>query len=358
MPEKNIFYSPFSISTALALVYEGARGTTADQIQGVFHFPTDNATRRSEYSAVIDGLNNSNTGYTLNTANALWAEKTSSFLPAYTNVAKSYYGADTKNLDFINQPEQSRTTINNWVAGKTHDKIKDLLPFGSIHPSTRLVITNALYFKGTWVKQFDKDQTHDAPFTVAPGRTVTVSMMQRTDEEAVYNYTETDTMQVLDMPYTSKGGKSLSMLVVLPKGESVDAAESSLAGTGLAELRSKLTGQRVMVYFPKFKLETMYSLADTLQSMGMPVAFTGNADFSGMDATRDLAISEVVHKAYIDVNEEGTEAAAATGVTMDRAIYLPEPVPVFNADHPFMFFIVDDDTGNILFMGRVANPKA
>lgn len=357
---KNIFYSPFSISTVLALVYEGARGNTADQIQEVFHFPTDNTTRRSEYSAVIDGLNNGNTGYTLNTANALWAEKTSSFLPAYTSVAKSCYDADTRTLDFIHQPEQSRTTINNWVAGRTHDKIKDLLPAGSIDPSTRLVITNAIYFKGTWVKQFDKDQTQDAPFTVAPGQTVTVSMMQRTDEDAVYNYTETDSMQVLDMPYTSKGGKSLSMLVVLPKSESVDTTEASLAGTVLADLRNKLTQERVMVFFPKFKLETQYGLTENLESMGMPVAFSGDADFSGMDGKRDLLISEVFHKAYIDVNEEGTEAAAATGAVISycQGFDTPPPIPVFNADHPFVFFITDDDTGNILFMGRVTNPDA
>jgi serpin B len=356
---KNIFFSPFSISTALALVYEGARGSTADQIQAVFHFPTDNTTRRSEYSAVIDGLNGGNSGYTLSTANALWAEKTYSFLPEYTRVAQVYYGASTKNLDFINQPEQSRSTINKWVADQTNDKIKDLLPPGTIDPATRLVITNAIYFKGTWVKQFEKDQTKDARFTVAPGQSVTVSMMQRTDEDAVYNYTETTGAQVLEMPYTTKGGKSLSMLVILPKGESLGSAEASLAGSGLSDLKSKLTSQRVMVDFPKFRLETQYGLSENLQAMGMPVAFSGGADFSGMDGTRDLAISDVVHKAYIDVNEEGTEAAAATGAVMTLSMGLDSnPVPVFNADHPFIFFIMDNDTGNILFMGRVMNPNS
>jgi serpin B len=356
---KNIFFSPFSISTALALVYEGARGSTADQIQSVFHFPTDNASRRSEYSAVLAGLNEGNSGYTLSTANALWAEKTYSFLPEYTRVAKVYYDADTKNLDFVHQPEQSRNTINKWVADQTNDKIKDLLPAGSIDAATRLVITNAIYFKGMWVKQFEKDQTKDAPFTVAQGRSVTVRMMQRTDEDAIYNYMETSSMQVLEMPYTSKGGKALSMLVILPKGESLNSVETSLAGSGLSDLKSKLTSQRVMVYFPKFKIETQYSLSKNLQSMGMPIAFSGNADFSGMDGTKDLAISDVVHKAFIDVNEEGTEAAAATGAVISlKAIADVNPVPVFRADHPFLFFIVDDDTGNILFMGRVTNPNA
>jgi serpin B len=161
------------------------------------------------------------------------------------------------------------------------------------------------------------------------------------------------------MPYTTKGGKSLSMLVILPKGESLGSAEASLAGSGLSDLKSKLTSQRVMVYFPKFRLETQYGLSENLQAMGMPVAFSGGADFSGMDGTRDLAISDVVHKAYIDVNEEGTEAAAATGAVMTLSMGLDSnPVPVFNADHPFIFFIMDNDTGNILFMGRVMNPNS
>ncbi len=184
-----------------------------------------------------------------------------------------------------------------------------------------------------------------------------VPMMQRTDEDAVFNYTETNGVQVLEMPYTSKGGKTLSMLVILPKGESLDTVEDSLAGNGLSDLKSKLASQRVMVYFPKFRLETQYPLSGNLKSMGMPVAFSSDADFSGMDGSKDLAISDVVHKAYIDVNEEGTEAAAATGVVISYAKGLDaNPVPVFNADHPFIFFIQDNDTGTILFMGRVVNP--
>jgi serpin B len=355
---KNAFFSPFSISTALALAYEGARGTTADQIQSVFHYPTDNSTRRSEYSTLIGGLNDGNSGYTLRAANALWAEKTYRFLPEFTSIAQNYYDAKTFNLDFVNQPENSRNTINKWVEDKTNDKIRDLLPGGSITHDTKLVITNAIYFKGTWVKQFAKDETKADKFFVSPGNSVDVQMMQRTDQDAMFNYAETGGMQVLEMPYTHSSGKELSMVVILPEGnESLASAEGFLSGNGLSDLKSKLSSQRVMVYFPKFKLETDYNLAGDLKAMGMPLAFSDDADFSGMDGTRDLVISDVVHKAYIDVNEEGTEAAAATGAVFTTKSIFQEPVPVFRADHPFVFFIQDRDTGTILFMGRVINPN-
>lgn len=355
---KNVFFSPFSISDALALAYEGARGTTADQIQSVFHYPGDNSTRRSEYSAIITGLNEAGSGYTLRTANALWAEKTYPFLPEFTRIAQDYYGADTTNLDFINHAEDSRKQINGWVETRTDDKIRDLLPAGSVGPDTKLVITNAIYFKGTWVKQFDTDQTKQDQFFVTSGTSVDVQMMQRTDKDAIFNYAETSKFQALELPYTHNSGKELSMLVVLPKGESLTAVENSLAGNGLSDLEARLTPQQVIVGFPKFRLETEYSLAKDLKAMGMPVAFSGNADFSGMDGTGNLVISDVIHKAYIDVNEEGTEAAAATGVTMygDAMSDTVNPVPVFYANHPFIFFIQDKDTGAILFMGRVINP--
>ena len=262
------------------------------------------------------------------------------------------------NLDFASQPEIARNTINRWVEDKTNDKIKDLLPAGSITHDTKLVITNAIYFKGTWVKQFAKDETKADKFFVSPGNSVDVQMMQRTDQDATFNYAETGGLQVLEMPYTHSSGKELSMVVILPEeNESLASAEGSLSGNGLSDLKSRLSSQRVMVYFPKFKMETDYSLAGDLKAMGMPLAFSDNADFSGMDGTRNLVISDIVHKAYIDVNEEGTEAAAATGgIFTSKAIFQEQPVPVFRADHPFIFFIQDRDTGAILFMGRVMNP--
>jgi serpin B len=361
--DTSLFFSPFSISSALALTYEGARGTTADEIRGVFHFPEDTTVLRDGFSEINDGINSGDSRYTLRTANALWAEKTYTFLPGYVSTAETCYHAPVTNLDFITRPEDSRITINEWVEDRTEQKIQDLLPPGSVDTSTRLVITNAVYFKGAWVKQFDAAETQEADFMVTPGvvptaTTTRVQMMQRIDRDAVFGYTETDQFQVLRMPYAHESGKQLSMIVLLPKGTTLEAVEDSLDTLDLASLRTSLPTGRVDVYFPKFRLETSYSLRGTLTDMGMPLAFSDAADFSGMDGSTDLSISDVVHKAFVDVNEEGTEAAAATGVIIAATGFMPaEPVPVFRADHPFLFLIVDDETGNILFMGRVVNPN-
>jgi serpin B len=355
----NIFFSPFSISSALAITYEGANGKTADEIRSVFHFPANDTRLRTGYSDLNAGINSGDTSYSLQTANALWAEKTYPFLPGYTSTAGRYYGANTTNLDFKTQPEQSRLIINKWVEDKTLQKIKDLLPAGVIDPTTRLVITNAIYFKGEWVRQFGKNKTTNADFMTDSGKAVQVPMMQRTDELATYRYAEDNSFQMLSMPYAHSGGKELSMTVLLPKGNNLTATGSAITVTGLSGLQKNATSRRVMVYFPKFTLDTQYSLPDMLMVMGMPTAFTGNADFSGMDGSKDLFIGDVIHKAFVDVNEEGTEAAAATGVVMLLAAApgTGQPVPVFRADHPFIFFIQDDETGAILFMGRVVNPS-
>ncbi len=353
----NIFFSPFSISSALAITGEGARGETADEIRAVFGFPQNDTLRREGFAAINAGINSGDSSYTLRTANALWAEKTYPFLPGYIDIAGRYYAANVTNLDFKNAPEPSRIAINTWVEEQTEDRIRDLLPTGSIDPMTRLVITNAIYFKGTWVKQFDTNSTREEEFRTISGAAVRVPMMQRIDEEAIYNYTETDDLQVLEMPYAHDGGRALSMLVLLPREDNLTAAEAAL--DMLPELRQSLVSKRVDVFFPKCRLETEYSLPGTLAAMGMPTAFTpGAADFSGMDGTTDLYISDVVHKAFVDVNEEGTEAAAATGVVM-RVLSAPSPeerIPVFRADHPFLLLIQDTESGNILFIGRVADP--
>jgi serpin B len=355
--EGNIFFSPFSISSVLAITYEGARGDTADEIRSVFHFPENTIQMREEFAGIIAGINGGDPGHHLRTANALWAEQSSPFLPEYIDTADRTYGAKTTNLDFIARPDESRITINRWVEDETEGKIRDLLTPGSISPLTRLVITNAIYFKGTWVKQFDQNNTTEAEFQTGTGTVVRVPMMQRTDKDAIYGYSESGTLQVLRMPYESASGKQLSMLVLLPKGDNLATVEQSLDMTNLSLLRQNLTSIQVIVYFPKFSLETKYSLPHTLSAMGMPIAFTGAADFSGMDGRRDLFVDDVIHQAFVEVNEEGTEAAAATAVVM-RLTSLPvgEPVPVFRADHPFIFLIQDDETGNIVFIGRVTDP--
>jgi serpin B len=356
---KNIFFSPFSISSALAITYEGARGTTADEIRSVFYFPQDNTVLREGYKTIDAGLNAGDPAYELSTANALWAEQSYAFLPEYIRVARDYYGADATNMDFLNQPDPSRVTINQWVEDQTNDKIKDLLPLGSITGDTRLVITNAVYFYGTWVKQFEKDETEEVDFRVSDSKTVTVEMMQRTDDEAVFGYAETDTLQVLSMPYEGEDDAALFMLVLLPKGNDLVAVEAVLDEDQLAGLKGELVQKEVKVYFPKFRLETEYSLPSALAAMGMPTAFTDSADFSGMDGKTDLFITGAFHKAFVDVNEEGTEAAAATGIVAGLGMApVTEPIPVFKADHPFIFLIQDEDSGAILFLGRVTDPTA
>lgn len=357
----NLFFSPFSLSSALAITYEGAKGKTADEIRSVFYFP-DNATAlRGGFSAMNAGINSGDSSYSLRTANALWAERSYPFLTDYVTTAERSYGAKTTNLDFIGQPEDSRVTINTWVEDKTEDRIKDLIPAGVIDPMTRLVITNAIYFKGDWVKQFDKNKTTDTEFRTAPGKTVKIPMMQRTDEDAIYLYAENNDLQMLSMPYEHTTGKELSMVILLPRTDSLTTTETSLSADTLSALQQSAESRRVKVFFPKYTLKTKYAmLGRTLAAMGMPTAFSGNADFSGMDGTKNLLISDVIHQAFVDVNEEGTEAAAATAVVMKLAVAPanPEPVPVFRADHPFIFLIRDDDTGSILFMGRVVDPTA
>ena len=347
---ENLFFSPYSISSALAITYEGARGTTADEMESVLHLPKNDTLRREGFTAIDASLNRRDTNYTLRTANALWVEETYSLLPEYIETTAHWYRANVTNLDFKSDPEGSRETINRWVEGETEEKIRDLLPANSIDPLTRLVITNAIYFKGTWAKQFDPARTTEEEFRVAPNRAVMVPMMHG---NAIYPYAETDTLQVLEMPYAHGNETGLAMFVLLPKDDNLTAVEETLDAERFADLRKSLVSQSVRVAFPKFTLEMGYLLPGVLAAMGMPTAFTGDADLSGIDGTRGLFITGVFHKAFVDVNEEGTEAAAATGVVAGKGA-----TPAFRADHPFIFLIVEKDSGTVLFMGRVVNPES
>jgi serpin B len=329
------------------MTYEGAMGETAEEMQSVFYFP-DEEIRRTNFARIYNQLNPANAPYQLSTANALWAQEDYPFLDEYLNVTETYYRGKVTNLDFITRTEESRQTINTWVEEQTNNKIKDLLPQGSITSYTRLVLTNAIYFKGNWVKQFDKSKTRDQDFTTGSGDKVKVPMMQETDSR--FNYAEEEGLQILEMPYE---GDNLSMMILLP--EEMEPFEESLTPENLTLWKSSLINQSVNVYMPKFKFETEYMLNENLIEMGMPTAFTSSADFSGMTGSRDLFITAVVHKAYVDVNEEGTEAAAATGVVVGITSAGPMK-PTFRADHPFIF-IIQDNEGNILFLGRVTDPR-
>ena len=353
---ENLLFSPYSISSALAITYEGARGTTADEIRSVLHLPANDTLRREGFSRLDAGLKVAGANCTVQTANALWAEKTYPFLPEYIALAERWYSANAMNLDFASAPDASRQAINRWVEGRTGGKIRDLLPPASIDPMTRLVITNAISFKGTWAGPFDADWTEEAEFRVGANETVEVPMMHG---DAVYPYGETATLQVLELAYAHENGTGLSMLILLPKGGSLAAVEEALDPQNLSTLRRSLTRERIDVYLPKFTLDASYRLPSTLAAMGMPAVFSPGADLSGMDGTKNLFISGAVHKAFVDVNEEGTEAAAATGFAGNASAAPPDGgIPVFRADHPFIFLILDDGSGIILFMGRVVRPAA
>ncbi len=349
--EENIFFSPFSISNAFAMLYEGARGKTAQEILNVFYFPKKAEERRKGFQSLYQEINKPAKEYQLSIANALWMQKDYPFLKKYLKIMKKYYSGEANNLDFPKDPEGCRRTINKWVEEKTKERIKDLLPPGTITPLTRLVLTNAIYFKGLWVIPFDKKLTKEEDFKIAPNKSVKVQMM-RLPRVQNFPYAETNTLQILEMPYK---GNNISMLVLLPKDSSLAELEKTLTVENLKKWQGMLKREEVEVYFPRFRMERKYSMADDLKKMGMPSAFEeGEADFSGLTGKRDLFVTAVMHKAFVEVNEEGTEAAAATGIVLGKTA-LPRHF-VFRADHPFIFLIQDRKNGNILFIGRLYNP--
>ncbi|MBN2336886.1 serpin family protein [Candidatus Bathyarchaeota archaeon] len=342
----NVFYSPYSISTALSMTYEGARGVTAEEMQMVFHWSDDASIRRPGAAKVYNVLNGRDRLYSLHTANALWMQDGYPFKEDYVDAVKDFYGGEANILDY-SDPAEAADIINGWVEDRTNDKIKDLFSPEAL-VGARLVLTNAIYFKGDWVRQFDEEKTSKSDFHVTATETVEADMMRLREER--FNYTDAGGCQVLELPYK---GNDLSMIIVLPKGNDIQAFEGGLTLERYREWVSELRSTDMNIFLPKFRLETEYEMGNDLIAMGMPTAFSGGADFSGM-SDGGLFISKVIHKAYVDVNEEGTEAAAATGVVMKESAPMLE---VFRADHPFIFVIQDRGTGLVLFMGRVTDPS-
>lgn len=346
----NLFYSPYSISAALAMTYEGAKGQTADEMKSVFHFP-ENSVLRPNFAAIYNDINKGAKDYELRTGNALWVQQDFPLLSDYTSRVEKYYGGKAANLDFVKESEESRQTINSFIEEQTNNKIKDLIPAGLLNPMTRLVLTNAIYFKGTWQWEFDTSDTRNEDFKVTPDNIIKVPMMNMDPDKAKFNYADTGDAQILELPY--KGNK-ISMLVLLPTKD-LASIESSLTAEKLNEYKSKMKKTKLdSIVLPKFEFDTKYSMKDTLSALGVPTAFSKNADFSGMTGKKDLYINFVIHQAHIKVDEEGTEAAAATAVGMGLTAVMPRNV--FRADHPFIFVIQERDTGNILFLGRVTDP--
>jgi serpin B len=352
----NIFFSPYSISTALAMTYAGARGNTEAEMKKTLKFSFNQAKLHKNFSTLRTAFEaqGKKGSYQLSVANRLWAAKEYKFLPAFLGVVKKNYGAGVELLNFKKNAEGSRLTINKWVEDKTNKKIKDLLARGIITPVTSLVLTNAIYFKGNWDKQYKKDNTSKNPFFLASNQKVKVDMMLQTGN---FEYGQMDGVKLLRMPYR---GDELSMVVVLPdKIDGLGAVEKTLTGETLVKWTSGMRNQEVHVYFPRFKTTKSFSLKENLEKLGMKDAFTEKADFSGMDGTKGLYISAVIHKAFVEVNEAGTEAAAATAVVISLKCAAPMlKIQEFRADHPFIFMITDNKSGSILFMGRMENPKA
>ncbi|HEY49205.1 MAG TPA: serpin family protein [Dehalococcoidia bacterium] len=357
--EGNLFYSPFSISLALAMTYAGARGETEQQMADTLNFilsqsdlhPAFNAldlelASRGEGAEGKDGE-----GFRLNIVNAIWGQQDYKFLDTFLDVLAENYGAGLRLLDFINAAEESRVTINKWVSEQTEGRIEDLIPPDAIDALTRLVLTNAIYFNAAWLYPFDEDMTEDGDFHLLDGGRVTVPMMKQTES---YGYAEGEGYQAVELLYD---GRELSMVILLPEEGQFGAFEGSLDAERLDAILDDLARGEVALTMPKFEFESEFSLAKTLAAMGMPVAFSGSADFSGMTGNRELFIGNVLHKAFVSVDEAGTEAAAATAVIMELSAAPGMPVEV-TLDRPFVFLIRDIETGSILFLGRVANPAA
>ncbi len=350
----NVVFSPYSISTALAMTYPGARGETKNQMARTLHIDPGQPRLLTSYHALEEAITHGckRPNCQLDIANSLWIDTQTNLLQGFLD-ASALYRASVKRVDFRTAPETARRNINTWVQANTNGKIKNLLQPGSVDPATRLILVNAVYFQDRWQSGFDPRMTRKEVFTTRDGQKVSTHMMTTL---GTFSYTEKKDVHVLELPYE---GKRMSMLVVLPRTvDGIDQLEASLDLDCITQWTSDLIEQNVKVYLPKVTMTFDCELTHTLGAMGMPDAFSPEkADFSGIDGTRELAISAIFHKAFVDIGEEGTTAAAATGVGMGITS-LPAPPPVvFRADHPFLVLIRHNGTGCILFMGRVDNPN-
>nr|XP_020761262.1 serpin B3-like [Odocoileus virginianus texanus] len=366
--KENIFLSPFSISSALAMTYLGARENTASEMQKVLHFSkitenTRGATNdrvekpgnvHHHFQKLLMELKKSTDAYELSVANRLYGEKEFPFLQEYMDNVKKFYLASVVSADFKNAAEESRKLINSWVESQTNEKIKDLFPKDSLNSSTVLVLVNAVYFKGQWNQKFNKESTVEEKFWLNKDTSKSVQMMKQTNH---FNFVSLEDVQakILEIPYK---GEELSMMVLLPNEvDGLQKVEDQLTAENLIEWTSpqNMGKRQVDLYLPRFKVEDSYDLVPTLQALGMVDAFRdGVADFSGMTGRRDLVVSTVVHKSFVEVTEEGTEAAAATGVSV--GVTSAPFHESFRCNHPFLFLIKHIKTNSILFCGRVSSP--
>jgi serpin B len=349
----NLFISPYSIFTALAMTYEGAKAETAEEMADVLHVEQDNESFHLYMKTLYDVLNIKNIDYNISSANALWVKKNLQLLEEYLNIIREFYGGDATEVDYSN-PSESVAIINQWVENQTNGLIKDLITEDMINPLTALILTNAIYFKGIWKTQFDPENTTNRLFETATGKSVEAETMTLVDTYDRFYYTENDDMQLLELPYT---GDNISMMVFLPKSNDIASFVNKIDIEMFSTLRASMIERKVDIYLPKFEVETEYVVKDNLMNLGMIIPFTENADFSLITGAKELFISNVIHKAFIDVNEEGTEAAAATAVMMELTANGGSNI-VFDCNHPFLYLIYHKETGTILFMGSITDPTA
>jgi serine protease inhibitor len=352
----NLFFSPYSISTALAMTYAGARGDTAAEMAKVLHFtagPTELPTLWSQLSRRMDEVGRSNQ-VALRIANSLWCQRTFTFNENFLTLNRDFFQATARQVDFVGNTEGTREEINFWVAASTNDKIRELLQRGQLSRDTLLVLCNAVYFKGAWLEPFDPRSTRPAPFFLRPTEPIQVPMMTRS--MTLRSKADAE-LNLFSLPYA---GKDISMIILLPRElDGLASMEKQLTAPRLRELLDGLdraAETKTVVNLPKFKLDCRLPLTRELAAMGMPSAFQPRADFSGISSSRGLFISDVVHQAFVDVSEEGTEAAAATAVVIAKSAVMKPPPPL-KVDHPFLFLIRENQTGSVLFMGRVLDPR-
>lgn len=349
----NLFCSPQSIATALAMASLGARGETAAEMARTLHLSMPQAEVPAAYATFLATLRAKDQPWELSVANRLWGERGATFLAPFLEAVRTGFDAELGRVDFATQPDAARVEINQWVERETRDKIRDLLAPGTVDKLTRLILTNAIYFRADWMEQFDRSATSEQPFTVPGGAPKRVPLMFN-KVRAGYAELPAVRAKLLELPYR---GDALSMLVLLPDAkDGLGSLEGQLTADHLEQWLGTATRRDVLVYLPRFTVDSRFGLAKTLAAMGMPLAFEENrADFSGMNGARDLSISAVVHAARVEVDERGTEAAAATGVMVRTLSVASEPA-TFRADHPFLFAIRDRRSGAILFLGRLVDP--
>jgi serpin B len=351
----NLVFSPYSISDVLAMARVGARGQTATEMAAVLHLALPPAQVAAGFAGLAGRLDAAgNDGVALVTANSLWAQPQTGLTAEYVRMLQDQFRAEAVPVDFVRAAEAARTRINDWVDKKTRGKITELIGPGVLDAQTRMVLCNAIYFKGRWAGPFDPQQTRPAPFFLTPTQSVNVPTMQRTSKVRTI---ATDGLRLLALPYT---GKTVSMVILLPDpGNDLANVGRSLTPEKLAAWLGQLDATReteVDLSLPRFSTTASYDLGRRLAALGMPAAFNpGAADFSGMTGDHSLFLSNVIHKAIVEVNEEGTVAAAASG-TVYFGLSVARALPVA-VDHPFLFLIRDNATGTLLFVGRIVDPR-